>query len=304
MSSDLAEPGAVVRDEGATRLLQGYAAMALTVVVWAGFALSARATSGSPLAFADVAMIRALVPTLIFLPFLPSRWSMIRRAGPVACTTIAVGAGLPFFWLAATGGAATSAAHVGALIAGTVPISAAILTTIISRRLPSAASSMALGLILLGAVLLIVAQPHSGAGTAKGIGLLLMASVSWAAYTLALKTARMDPIACGITIAIPSTLAMAVLMGLGLAPSHFGQFTFQDALPFIAAQGVGVGVIASLTYAFAISRIGAAQSAALGSLAPALTAVIAVPLLHETLTPLMLLAILTICMGVFLASRR
>ena len=76
-----------------------------------------------------------------------------------------------------------------------------------------------------------------------------------------------------------------------------------EAMPFILAQGVGVGLVSSLTYAIAIARLGVAKCAAIGSLAPAIAAVLAVPLLHEALTPGTILAVLIICAGVMLANR-
>ncbi|HCT35249.1 MAG TPA: EamA/RhaT family transporter, partial [Sulfitobacter sp.] len=103
----------------------GYLAIAVTVLVWAGFALSTRAASGAQLTFGDVALIRSGIPALFFLPFLPKRIAVLRQLPARRWLMIAAGAGLPFFWLAAMGGAQTSATHVGALIAGTTPVSVA-----------------------------------------------------------------------------------------------------------------------------------------------------------------------------------
>lgn len=75
--------------------LIGYAAMVLTVLIWAGFALSIRAIGASPLAPADVALIRFGLPTLLLLPFLPSRWPMLRRVKPLSALMVLVGGGVP-----------------------------------------------------------------------------------------------------------------------------------------------------------------------------------------------------------------
>lgn len=292
------EAGRTWQDGGGRAAQAGYLAMAVTVLIWSGFALSARAVHGSALAFGDVALVRMGVAALVFLPFLPSRIARIRRAGPARLGLIAAGAGLPFLWLATTGGALTSAAHVGALVAGTVPVSVALL----GWRWPGRPKAAALAVILAGVALLVLARGGASPGAGQGAALLLMASLLWAGYTLALKDSGLDPVSVALVVALPSALLLAAGMAVGLVPTHLGHFTLGDAAPFLLVQGLGVGVVSTVSYAFALTRLGAAQAATLGSLSPALTAVLAVPVLHEPLTPLAALAVATVCAGVLLAS--
>ncbi|WP_424975619.1 DMT family transporter [Dinoroseobacter sp. S124A] len=279
----------------------GYLAMAATVLVWAAFALSARVSEASALAFADIALIRAVVPTLVFLPFLPARLPMIRRAGLGNCAVIAIGAGLPFFWLAVRGGAVTSAAHVSALIAGTVPGSVALLIWLRDGTRPTPLGAGALGLILVGVALIV--GPIAGATALGGAVTLLLASLCWGAFTLAVKRSGLDPLGCALVIALPSTLGMGVLMATGLARSNWGSFTLEEAMPFILVQGLCVSVLALLTYAFAIAQLGSGRCAVLGSVTPALAALMAVPVLGEPLDLPTGLAICVICAGVCLSAR-
>lgn len=283
------------------RPLVGYLAIAVTVLVWAGFALSTRAASGAQLTFGDVALIRSGIPALFFLPFLPKRIAVLRQLPARRWLMIAAGAGLPFFWLAAMGGAQTSATHVGALIAGTTPVSVAVLMWVIYRQRP--AVLLPLGIILVGVAALIGASGNLAAGSLTGVALLLSASLLWGCYTLGLRGSGLDPIGCALVLALPSTLVLLPLLATGVLPSNLTQVRLAEAMPFILAQGVGVGLVSSLTYAIAIARLGVAKCAAIGSLAPAIAAVLAVPLLHEALTPGTILAVLIICAGVMLANR-
>jgi len=283
------------------RPMVGYLAIAVTVLVWAGFALSTRAASGAQLTFGDVALIRSGIPALFFLPFLPKRIAVLRQLPARRWLMIAAGAGLPFFWLAAMGGAQTSATHVGALIAGTTPVSVAVLTWVIYRQRP--AVMLPLGIILVGVAALIGASGNLAAGSLTGVALLLSASLFWGCYTLGLRGSGLDPIGCALVLALPSTLVLLPLLATGVLPSNLTQVRLAEAMPFILAQGVGVGLVSSLTYAIAIARLGVAKCAAIGSLAPAIAAVLAVPLLHEALTPGTILAVLIICAGVMLANR-
>ena len=283
------------------RPLVGYLAIAVTVLVWAGFALSTRAASGAQLTFGDVALIRSGIPALFFFPFLPKRIAVLRQLPARRWLMIAAGAGLPFFWLAAMGGAQTSATHVGALIAGTTLVSVAVLTWVIYRQRP--AVLLPLGIILVGVAALIGASGNLAAGSLTGVALLLSASLLWGCYTLGLRGSGLDPIGCALVLALPSTLVLLPLLATGGLPSNLTQVRLAEAMPFILAQGVGVGLVSSLTYAIAIARLGVAKCAAIGSLAPAIAAVLAVPLLHEALTLGTILAVLIICAGVMLANR-
>ena len=86
-------------------------------------------------------------------------------------------------------------------------------------------------------------------------------------------------------------------------PTNFGNFTFQDALPFILVQGFGVGIIATVGYSFAVAQLGSVKSSTIGSLSPGLTALLAVPIFNEPLTNLILIGITCTTAGVILTNR-
>ena len=288
--------GLAGRDATQTSPLIGYAAMVLTVLIWAGFA--------SPLAPADVALIRFGLPTLLLLPFLPSRWPMLRRVKPLSALMVLVGGGLPFFFMASAGGKVTSAAHVAALIAGTTPLSVALIAYALDGQRIGAARGRAIAIILAGVVLLLVSQAHASNGAfVGGAALLLLASLLWGSYTLGLRRAGLDAIGCALLLSVPSFLLLVLLVSLGVVDSHIGQFSMTSAMPFLLAQGLGVGVISSVSYALAIRHLDTPRCSAIGSMAPALACLGAVPLLGESLTLTVVCGIAAITAGVILANR-
>ncbi len=296
--------GQVGREAFQANPLIGYAAMVLTVLIWAGFALSIRAIGASPLAAADVALIRFGLPTLLLLPFLPSRWPMLRRVKPLSALMILAGAGVPFFFMASAGGKATSAAHVAALIAGTTPLSVALVAYALDGQRIGAARARAIAIILAGVMLLLVSQSHASQGTfVGGAAMLLLASLLWGSYTLGLRRAGLDAIGCALLLSVPSFLVVLLLVRLGLVDSHIGHFTLSNAMPFLLAQGLGVGVISSLSYALAIRHLDTPRCSAIGSLAPALACLGAVPMLGESLTLTVVCGVAVITTGVILANR-
>ena len=70
---------------------------------------------------------------------------------------------------------------------------------------------------------------------------------------------------------------------------RYTEFTPYDLV--LLVQGLGVGVVSTLSYATAIARLGPARSAVIGSLAPVLASLGAVPLLGEILTPAIALGV-------------
>ncbi|KQV33699.1 hypothetical protein ASE37_16170 [Rhizobium sp. Root268] len=273
----------------------------MAVTIWAGFALSIRAMGASGLSTADVALIRYGTPALLLAPFIPSRWAMLRRVSLTDALMVFAGAGLPFFWIAAAGGAATSTAHVSALIAGTVPISVALVGFLLTgTRIPLRRMG-GLAVIVAGVAVLGFAQSQTGHGSIGwGVTMLLTASLLWGAYTIGLRRTGLDAIGCTLLVTLPSFVILSVLFACGLVTTHFG---VHEAMPFLLVQGLGVGVVSTLSYATAIAKLGPARSAVIGSLAPVLASLGAVPLLGEILTPAIALGVGAITLGVVLANR-
>jgi drug/metabolite transporter (DMT)-like permease len=295
---------AAAPDDRSTSALVGVAAMVIALTMWSAFALSIRAMGHSALTPMDMALVRFAVPLVVLAPFLPSRWKALQQVRLGPALLIAVGAGLPFFMLAEAGAAKTSAAYIGSFIPGGAPIFVALAYLAFAGRAVSRTTLMGLGLILCGALALIgpdflAARPGAGGGAL----LLLGAGALWAAYTIGLREAGLDPVGAAILLCAPSAAAALAAVGLGWAPSHMTAEPLPSLAAFVAIQGLGVGVIASLTYVQAIRRLGPTRSAAIGALSPALTALAATPLLGETLTAPVAIGVALVTAGVMLAQR-
>ncbi|UNJ99253.1 EamA family transporter [Ralstonia insidiosa] len=153
-------------------------------------------------------------------------------------------------------------------------------------------------------MLLLVSQAHASNGAfVGGAALLLLASLLWGSYTLGLRRAGLDAIGCALLLSVPSFLLLVLLVSLGVVDSHIGQFSMTSAMPFLLAQGLGVGVISSVSYALAIRHLDTPRCSAIGSMAPALACLGAVPLLGESLTLTVVCGIAAITAGVILANR-
>ena len=281
----------------------GWLTMGLTLIIWASFSLSIRAIGASTLTPADVALIRFLVPAIVLAPFVASRVRTLRKL-PLKCwAMISLGAGLPFFLIASMGGRFTSAAHVSALIAGTTPISFALVGWVLWREPVPMARIKRLALIVVGVVLMVIGFGTQSPQALVGMGVLLLASLVWGAYTQGLRIAGIDPLSGVMVVTYPSLLLIAGLSGAGLLESHLHAAPMRDILVFAGVQGVGVGVFSTLLYGLSIRMLGPQKCSMVGALAPVLATVMAVPLLGETPSWVTACGVVVVSLGVVLAVR-
>lgn len=283
----------------------GMAALLVTVAIWAAFALSARALSASSLLPADAALLRFGVPLLVLAPALWRRRRRIAAVRPAAAAKIVCGAGVPFFLAAMHGGALTSAAFVGSIVPGMVPLFVSALMVARGQRVPRGLQAAGLALIAVGVAALV--RDHVvpvDADILEGAGTLLVASGLWALYTVGLKEVDLDPVGSIGLLCLPSFAVIGLLALTGVLPTGLAHAAGSDIALFFVVQGLGVGLCAGLLYAFAIRRLGAERSSVVGSLSPVAVVLLAVPVLGESPTPAVLIGVPLITAGVVLANRR
>ena len=271
----------------------GWAAALATVLLWSGFFLSLRLGAEEKLPPQALALLRFGIPALLLLPYywrhrtrlhsIPLRWQLAMLAG----------AGLPFFWLGATGMQLAPVAQGSALIPGTAPLMVSLL---LWREPCPAQRRCGLSLIALAtATLLLSGEP----GLWQGQVCFLGAALLWALFTLAVRHSGLTALDAAALVAVPSALLLLPTLLWSPLPtvSHASIWLWQGLL-----QGIGAGLLAALCYAHAIRTLGAEVSSALGSLTPVMAAMLAWLLLGETLSQPVWLALGLLCVGVVLAS--
>ncbi|MEU9252252.1 DMT family transporter [Streptomyces sp. NPDC048270] len=284
---------------------EGVLALAVTVSIWAAFALSARALGASTLLPADAALLRFGVPLAVLLPALWRRRHSIAAVRPGPALKIVCGAGVPFFLAAMHGGSLTSAAFVGSIVPGMVPLFVSALMVLRGRGAPRGTQAAGLALIAAGVAALVwrYVVPVD-ADVLEGAGTLLVASGLWALYTVGLRDVALDPVGSIGLLCLPSFAIIGVLVLAGVLPTGLAHAAGGDIALFLVVQGLGVGLCAGLLYAVAIRRLGAERSSVGGSLSPVAVVLLAIPLLGETPTPAVLIGVPVITAGVVLANRR
>lgn len=249
----------------------------------------------------DLAAIRFGVAGALLLPYVLSKGLALDRLGWAGLAAIVLGGGAPVL-LGNVGLLFAPAAHAGALYPGVMPLMVALLAAIALKEAFTGRKQLGFVLILSG-VLAIAWASGGSIGTPQNIGhaLFLASGLAFAFYTVAMRRARLDGLHAAALAAVGDLLllvpAYLVIAGTGLASA-----TWTDVALQAVVQGVLTAIVSYLLYGRAVGILGASSGAAFAALCPAMTALMAIPILGEWPTAIDWLAIVSISMGVYIVS--
>lgn len=279
----------------------GLAAALLMVLVWAGYFMSLRIGASSALTTYEIAVLRFAIPGLLLAPLFVRHFHQIRQVPALYLLGMLIGGGLPFFWLGAMGMQNGLVAEGSTLIPGVAPLFVTGLAVVIFRQPLSVWRFAGLGLIACGVASFLI-DSLSGDGSLKSQAIFLSASFFWALFAISLRQCGLSPLVAASVVTLPTSL---VLLGYGLIAqpeTGWHLLPVTELYGQIIAQGLGAGLASGFLFAFAISRLGAEVTSAIGSLTPVIASGIALFWLNEILSPAILLGIVLISIGVIFAS--
>lgn len=285
---------------------KGYLAAAAVVICWSGFNIVSRLAGKSALTPYDLAALRFGVAGLLLLPVsvrvcLRADWVQFSRFLAVSCC-----GGLGYALLAYTGFSLAPAAHAAVLVNGGIPVATALIAWLALRQKPDRRGLMALLVALCGIVLIGVqsltftaANPHQWFGDLA----FVLAAVAWACTGLMMRHWRLPPLETAAMTASLAALLYLPVYGLFL-PKHL--LLVGEGLIILQAvyQGIVAAILAGVFYNYANQTIGPQQASLMLTLVPGITAVAAVSLLNEPLTPLILVGVVLVSAGALMGTRR
>jgi drug/metabolite transporter (DMT)-like permease len=281
------------------------AVFGLTAVsIWAGWSVITRLAVTTSLDAWDIAALRFGVAGLLLSPVVMRRGLAPDRLGWLGLAVIIAGLGAPYALAAAGGLHFAPASDQGALNPGCMPLFVALIAAIVLGERFSSARKLGLSLIMAGALIIVVGHAWSTAwSTSRALGdaLFLVASFLSACFTVVMLQAKLDPLHAAALVSTGSLVIYLpiylVFFGTRLAQLPLADFTVQALF-----QGVVVTIVALLLYGRAVAVLGASGGSAFGALVPALSALLAIPLLGEWPNETDWLGIVLISAGVYLAS--
>jgi drug/metabolite transporter (DMT)-like permease len=270
--------------------------------IWAGWIVVARLGLRTSLTPWDIAALRFSVGGLLLLPYLLRKGFAIERLGWIGLAAVVLGCGAPMVLLVNAGLLFAPAAHAGGLFSGVVPLMVVLLAALILHEAFTSAKRVGLVLILAG-VIGIVWSAGGTIGTRQNIGhvLFIAGALLWACYTVAMRGARLDGLHAA-AIAAVGTLVLYLPIYAVVAGASLFKAPLTDIALQAFVQGLLAAVIALVLYGRAVSILGASGGAAFPALCPALTAVLAIPILGEWPTVIDWIAIILISAGVYAVS--
>jgi len=289
--------------ETSTTRRNGLVAAGLTVVIWSVYFVSLQLGMRSALTVLDLALFRYAVPGLLLLPLLIRRWPTIRRVPLLYGIGMIGGAGLPFFLLSGKGMALAQVAVASTLIPGMAPIFISAMAVLFFRQGVTRARRIGLAIIASG-VLLLLGQAWLGAGSTgvRGPLLLIGASFCWALFTVSVRQSGLSALEAAAVVVVPNGALALALAWTAPVPFAFGGLPGWALAGQLVVQGLVVGLGSSLAYGYAITRLGAELTSTIGALTPVVAGSLALLLLHETPTGVMLMGMALVVIGVIGAS--
>jgi drug/metabolite transporter (DMT)-like permease len=250
----------------------------------------------------DIPALRFGVAGLLLSPILMRRGIALDRVGWLGLGGLIFGTGAPYALMVAVGLRFAPAYDAGTLNPGCMPLFVALIAATVLREKPSKAQKLGLSLILSGA-LIIIGWHDTAWSILRSFGdvLFLVASLLTACYTVIIRQSKLEPIHAAALVSSGSVIMYAPLY-IALRGFHLAGVPLTDLTVQVIFQGIVVTIVSLVLYGRAVLILGASGSSAFGALVPALSALLAIPLLGEWPTASGWGAIILISGGVYLAS--
>lgn len=268
------------------------------IFVWSGFIVFSRLGVTSPLTPYDVGALRFAVAGLATLPF---AWKWWPRHLPwqVQALLALTGPGVIYSTMMYVGLSSAPAAYGGVFANGSLPIFTMLLGVIFVGERPGPRRVVAVGVIVVGAVMLGWRGMTGGGDVLTPIALFLGASVTLSVYIFGVRRWGLSPTQALAVVNIPNALAFIVLWFFFL-PSNIAAASMEEIIFQALFQGLGPGFLAVILIALTSIHLGPTPAAGFAAVVPAVAAIMAIPVLGEVPTSLEWGGVLTVSVGLAL----
>ena len=278
---------------------KGYFCALGAVFIWSGFILVSRQGGISPLSPYDIIAIRYVTCASLVLPF----WLFWKRFSLLQAKLIVSSliGGLAYALFAFKGFEQAPASHAAVLLPGLLPISIAVLTTLISRERHSASKWLGIGVITLGIMVLFWQQFSQSEGLSVGHFCLTGAAICWAVFSVLINRWDINPWEATVSLAM-ITCVVYMPVYLIFLPKNISLDLMSDITMQAFYQGFMATIIQMLLYVRAVQLIGAARMGSMMAIVPILAGFSAIPVFNEVLDMELVIALLLVSLGVCLAN--
>ena len=274
----------------------GYVYVAITMCIWGGFTITSRLNALWHISAWDITALRfglafcILMPILIYKKdtaflFKKEPFILAMLGGVVYCLT----SYSAFHYV--------PAAHAAIFLNGCIPLTTAVAAYLLFKEPFDKHTWVSLS-IMLCAISGMSFLMYRETGVAFGFGdfLFFLSAVWWGIFTVLLKQWKLSAWHAMTGVAIWSAI-IYIPVYLIFLPKNLADATFAHLAMQTVFHGIFVVMIATLAYIEAIKRLGAFQTGSIVTLAPFIAAIIAVPLLGESLSLAMICGLIGMGFG-------
>jgi drug/metabolite transporter (DMT)-like permease len=157
-------------------------------------------------------------------------------------------------------------------------------------------------LTLAGVAVIVVHEAFASGLHLVGFALVLLASLCWGTFTVSSRALRIEPLLGTALIGVGNAL---LLIPIGLIMHRFEGLATVSPLTLwiqIGYQGVLTGVLALITYVYAVNRLGAARAASFTPLAPVISTILGIWWLNDPYDVAVIAGLGLVVMGVLTAN--
>jgi drug/metabolite transporter (DMT)-like permease len=285
--------------------------------IWSSFILIARSSAKHTLTAFDIAFVRFLFSGLAVLPFLVWRAAGAVRLGSVLegmglARALALGSlgGVLYCGLAYNGFFFAPATHASVLLPGSLPLWTALIAGLLLSERIGPMGCVGLAFIVVGDLFVggsSLLRAFDGGEVWKGDVLFLCASLTWATYAVLCRKWRIGAIAATLAVALSCLVTAVPVYAIGAILGAWPSRLADAAWSEIAFQGVYQGgvamLIAGVAFTQVVTTFGPLRTVMITALVPVISALAAVPLLGEPLTPTVILGLVCVTTGLLLGLR-
>jgi drug/metabolite transporter (DMT)-like permease len=275
---------------------QGYGFVLLTMLIWGSFSIISRLNAQWHISAWDITALRLGIAVMVLLPILIYRRDLAFLAR-TETVILALFGGVAYCLTVYSAFLYAPVAHCAIFLNGCIPLCTALAAYVLYRQPFNRHLWLSLILMLCSLALmlyLLSLDQHHPLGI--GDALFVLGALWWGIFTALLRRSQLSAWQLMSGVAIWSAILYLPIYLLFL-PKQL----LQNSLPLLLLQGgfhgILVVIVATLSYVEAVKRLGAFKAGSLVTLAPFLSAVLAVPLLQEPLQPAIMVGLLGMGLG-------
>lgn len=274
---------------------QGYILIFFTMWVWGGFSLFSRINVSWGISAWDVIAMRFGISTLILLPIILYKkdWHFLFRPHAVL---LAIFGGAGYSSLVYSAFLITPVVHGAVFLNGMIPVATAIVGFILVKKRPDFSTKISLLIIATTLIAMLIMMLMGGFSLTLGDGLFVLGAFSWSIYGILFKESGFNAWQVVCATALWSAVLYLPIYGIFIEPAFDGVATHHIIIQGIF-HSIFVMIVSTFAYALAVERLGAFISGGIASLAPFISALVAVPLLGEPLNHVMVLGLVGMGLG-------